>query len=119
MAAPPSKGPMGSEKAVALLVSLEQKLDQMRRKFAAYFNGFERLPPTLDFEHLKRDFRELASQTFSTGQSRFKAQNLIARWQVQRTIWERDLQRMEDGKFKPGAHAASMKQGKDNKNDDD
>jgi len=114
-----AKGPLGSEKATAQLVELEQKLERMRRKFAAYFNGFDRLPPTLEFEALKREFRELTSQTFSTGQSRFKVQNLIARWQLQRSMWERDLVRMEEGKFKPGSQASALRGDKDLKNQDD
>jgi hypothetical protein len=113
MAVPPSKGPVGSEKAAAQLVVLEQKLEAMRRKFQQYFNGFERLPPIAEFETLKRDFRELGTQQYSTGQARFKAQNLLARWQLQRTLWERDLGRMEEGKFKTGAGKAAMGGNKD------
>lgn len=113
MAVPPSKGPVGSEKAAAQLVVLEQKLEAMRRKFQQYFNGFERLPPIAEFEQLKREFRDLGTQSYSTGQARFKAQNLMARWQVQRTIWERDLQRMEEGKFKTGAGKAAVHGNKD------
>lgn len=110
------KGPVGSEKATQQLHELEMKLERMRRKFNMYFNGFERVPPTLEFDQIKREFREFASQSFSTGQSRFKAQNLIAKWNLMRTMWERDLQRMEEGKFKPNAHHASH--AGDNKLDD-
>lgn len=120
MAVPPNKAPVGSEKAAAQLVTLEQKLETMRRRFQQYFNGFDRLPPTAEFEGLKREFRELAVTQYSTGQARFKAQNLVARWQLQRTIWERDLARMEEGKFKPGASRAAMQGDKRvNPNDDD
>ncbi len=104
------KGPLGSEKAGQQLAQLEIRLEQLRRKMNMYFNGFDKVPPTFEFEALKREFREFASQGFSTGQSRFKAQNLIAKWQVMRTMWERDLARMEEGKFKPNAHHASHAQ---------
>ncbi len=120
MAVPPNKGPVGSEKAAAQLVILEQQLEAMRRRFQLYFNGFERLPPIAEFESLKRAFRELAVTQYSTGQARFKAQNLVARWQLQRTIWERDLGRMEEGKYKPGSSRAAMQGDKPvNPNDDD
>lgn len=112
MALPPNRAPVGSEKAAAQLVALEQKLEVLRRKFQQYFNGFERLPPTLEFESVKREFRALSAQQYSTGQARFKSQNLLARWQLQRTIWERDLQRMEDGQFKTGAGRAAVQAGK-------
>ncbi len=109
------KGPVGSEKAAQQLQYLEQRIEIMRRKFNMYFNGFERVPPNVEFDQLKREFREFATQGFSTGQARFKAQNLIARWNLLKNIWDRDLQRMEEGKFKPNAHHASHKQ--DNRND--
>jgi len=110
------RGPVGSEKAAQQLAQLESRLELLRRRMNMYFNGFEKVPPTLEFEAVKREFREFASQGFSTGQSRFKAQNLIAKWQVMRTMWERDLQRMEEGKFRPNAHHASH--ALDNRNDD-
>lgn len=101
------KGPVGSDKAAQQLQHLETRLEVIRRKFNMYFNGFEKTPPTLEFDSLKREFREFGTQAFSSPTFRFKAQNLIAKWNLMRTMWERDLQRMEDGRFKPNAHHAS------------
>ena len=101
------KGPLGSEKAQQQLQQLEVKLEQLRRKFQNYFNGFEKTPPTFEFDALKREFRDFGMQQYSTAQARFKAQNLLARWNLLRALFERDLARMEDGKFKPNAHHAS------------
>ncbi len=101
------RGPVGSEKAAQQLAHLEIRLEQIRRKLNMYFNGFERVPPTLEFDALKREFREFASQGFSTGQARFKAQNLISKWNMMKAMWERDLVRMEEGKYKPNAHHVS------------
>lgn len=101
------KGPVGSEKAQQQLQQLEVKLEQLRRKFQNYFNGFEKTPPTFEFDALKREFRDFGMQQYSTAQARFKAQNLVARWNLLRALFERDLARMEDGKFKPNAHHAS------------
>ncbi len=106
MAVTPARAPVGSEKAAQQLTHLEQRLEVVRRKFQQYFNGFDRQPPTLEYEALKREFREFQSNTYSTGQARFKAQNLMARWQLQRTIWERDLQKMEEGTYKTGVSRA-------------
>lgn len=102
MAAPPTKGPLGSDRAVQHLQALEQKIEHLRRKFQMYFQGYERSPPTLEFDAAKREFRELQQQTFSTAQTRFKAQNVLARWQIMRGQWERDLQRVENGELKVG-----------------
>lgn len=109
----PARGILGSEKAVQQLAQLETKLEILTRKFNRFFNGFERVPPLLDFEAMKREMRELQQQPFSTGQSRFKAQNLLARWQAHHSKWTRDLARKEEGTFKPGAGAAAMHPQKD------
>ena len=114
-----TRGVMGSEKAVIQLAQLESKLELLTRKFNRYFNGFERVAPQLEFEAMKREMRDLQAQAFSTGQSRFKAQNLVARWQVHRSRWERDLARKEEGTFKPGASVAAMHPTKDDADDAD
>ncbi len=101
------RGPVGSDKAAQQMAHLEQRLEVVRRKFNMFFNGFEKVPPNSEFETLKREFREFSSQGFSSPTFRFKAQNLIAKWNLMRTTWERDLVRMEEGRFKPNAHHAS------------
>lgn len=110
MATPPAKGPLGSDRAVLHLQALEQKIELLRRKFQMYFQGFERSPPMLEFDAAKREFRELQQATFSTAQTRFKAQNLMARWQIVRGQWERDLQRVENGELKVGLVAVKRNQ---------
>lgn len=110
------KSILGSEKAAAQLQHLEVRIEVVRRKFAKYFNGFDRTPPIVEFDQIKREFREFATVGFATGQARFKAQNLIARWNLLKNIWERDMQRMEEGKFRPNAHHTSH--AKDAKIDD-
>lgn len=104
MAAPSSSAPINSERAAAHLAQLDAQLDHMRRKFNMYFNGIDRTPPLIEYENLKRAFRELQGMQFNTGQSRFKSQNLVARWQLQRSLWERDLARKEEGLLRPMSH---------------
>jgi hypothetical protein len=110
MAAPIVKGPLGSDKAAQQLNQLEVKIEHLRRKFQMYFQGFDRSPPSLEFEAVKREFRELQSQVFSTAQARFKAQNLMAKFQIMRNSWERDLQRVENGELKVGLMAVKRNQ---------
>ena len=71
-----------------------------------YFNGLEKRPPLREFEGLKRSFRDLTRVGYSTSTLRFKVSNLIARWQVWRSLWERQMLRMEQGTYKPGVGAA-------------
>lgn len=105
MAVGGGKGPLGSDKATAQMNALESKIDHLRRKFQMYFNGFDRIPPVTEYEALKREFRELQQTGFVTAQARFKAQNLVARFQVQRGLWDRELMRREEGLARPGLAA--------------
>ncbi len=105
MATVNSKGPLGSDRAGQQMAAIENRLEHLRRKFQMYFNGFDRTPPITEFEALKRDVRDLQQSGFVTAQARFKAQNLVARFQVQRALWDRELQRREEGLARPGVAA--------------
>lgn len=97
-----SKGPLGSDRAGQQMAAIETKIEHLRRKFQLYFNGFERTAPITEYDSLKRDIRELQQTSFVTAQARFKAQNLVARFQVQKSLWDRELQRREEGVARPG-----------------
>ena len=114
MATGSSKGPLGSDRAGQQMAAIESRLEHLRRKFQMYFNGFDRTPPTTEYDALKRDVRELQQTSFVTAQARFKAQNLVARFQVQRSMWDRELVRREEGLTRPGVaplkgHAREVK----------
>lgn len=87
------------------LAELETRLMNCKRGFDMYFNGLEKTPPLVEFEALKRAFRDLTRTGYSTSALRFKVQNLIARWQTWRSLWERQLLKMEEGTYKPGVGA--------------
>lgn len=101
-----TRGVVGSEEGGKQLQDLERRLINCKRGFEMYFNGVEKKPPLMEFESLKRSFRELTRVGYSTSVLRFKVENLIARWQAWRALWERQLQRMEEGTLKPGVGAA-------------
>jgi ABC-type arginine transport system ATPase subunit len=105
MATVNSKAPVGSDRAAQQMAAIEGRIDHLRRKFQMYFNGFDRVPPLTEYESLKRDVRELQQTGFATQQARFKAQNLTARFQVQRSMWDRELVRREEGLARPGQAA--------------
>jgi hypothetical protein len=103
------RGMMGSEKAAQLIGYMDQRLESVRRAFQAYFLGFDKLPPMDLYHAVQREFREFQQQQYAVAAARWKAQNLIARWNLHRTTWERDLVRMEEGSFHSHAHAAAMR----------
>lgn len=102
MATGSSKGPVKSDRAGQQMAAIENRLEHLRRKFQMYFNGFDRTPPSTEYDALKREVRELQQTGFATSQARFKAQNLVARFQVQRSLWDRELMRREEGLVRPG-----------------
>ncbi len=102
MATGNSKAPLKSDRAAQQMASIESRIEHLRRKFQMYFNGFDRVPPSTEYEALKREVRELQQTGFATSQARFKAQNLVARFQVQRSLWDRELMRREEGITRPG-----------------
>lgn len=100
-----TRGVMGSEEANKRLDALDMRIEKCKRAFDMYFNGFEKRPPLIEYEKLKRDIRNLRNTGYSTATLRFKVQNMIARWQVMSALWDRQLQKMETGEFKPGVGA--------------
>ncbi len=114
MATVNSKGPLGSDRAAQQMLAIESRIEHLRRKFQMYFNGFDRVPPLTEYDALKRDVRDLQQTGFATQQARFKAQNLVARFQVQRSMWDRELVRREEGLARPG-QAPVKSHGRDGK----
>lgn len=97
MASITPKSPLGSDRAAQQIQVLESRIEYLRRKFQMYFNGFDRAPPTTELEALTRDIRDFQATGFNNAQSRFKAQNLVARFTMQRQMWTRELMRREEG----------------------
>ena len=114
MATVNSKGPLGADRVNQQMAAIDARIDHLRRKFQMYFNGFERAPPNVEYDALKRDVRELQNAGFTNPVARFKAQNLVARFQVQRTIWDREIARREEGLVRPGM-APIQRHGRDEK----
>lgn len=100
-----NRGVLGSEAANKKLDQLEMRIEKIKRKFDAFFNGFEKKPPLVEFQALKREVRTLHKTGYSTATLRFKVQNMIARWQIMASLWERNMLKMERGEFKPGVGA--------------
>ena len=97
MASITPKSPLGSDRAAQQMAMLESRIEILRRKFQMYINGFERAAPVAELEALTRDVRDFQTTGFNTAQSRFKAQNLVARFTAQRQMWAREIQRREEG----------------------
>lgn len=97
MASITPKSPLGSDRAAQQIAALESRIEYLRRKFQMYFNGFDRAAPMTELETLTRDVREFQMTGFNNAQSRFKAQNLVARFTTQRQMWVREIHKREEG----------------------
>ncbi len=102
----------GSEATNRKLAELETRLRNLKRSFDMYFNGIDKLPPLTDFDALKRDVRGLTDANYATAVLRFKVQNFISRFNQFRSLWERQLQQLEDGSFKSGRRVALVPRGR-------
>ena len=100
-----TRGVLGSEEANKRLDQLQMRMEKCKRSFDMYFNGFEKKPPLIEYEALKREVRNLRNTGYATATLRFKVQNLIARWSVMSSLWDRQLEKFERGEFKPGVGA--------------
>jgi hypothetical protein len=109
----------GSEPTNRKLAELETRLRNLKRSFDMYFNGVDKLPPLSDFDALKRDVRGLTDANYSTAVLRFKVQNFVSRFNQFRSLWERQLQQLEDGSFKSGRRVALVPRGRKDINDID
>jgi hypothetical protein len=92
----------GSEATNRRLAELETRLLALKRAIDLYLNGVERLPPVQQLEALKRDVRALSAEGYATAILRFKVQNFIGRFNQFRTLWERQLQQVDEGALRPG-----------------
>lgn len=102
----------GSEATNRKLADLETRLRNLKRDMDMYFNGVEKLPPLAAFEQLKRDVRALTGDNYATAVLRFKVQNFVSRFNQFRSLWERQLQQLEDGSFKSGRRVSLVPRSK-------
>lgn len=108
-----TRGVLGSVEANRQLDLLEQRMERCKRGFDKYFNGFEKVPPTVEYEQIKRDVRNLQKVGYATATLRFKVQNLIARWSMMSALWDRNMVKMERGEYKRGVGAAPGRSGEE------
>lgn len=102
----------GSEATNRRLNEFETRLRNLKRAFDMYFNGVDKLPPLTEFEAMKRDVRNLTNDNYATAVLRFKVINFVSRFNQFRSLWERQLQQLEDGSFKSGRRVSLVPRGK-------
>lgn len=76
----------------------ERRLEELRRRFDLYFQGFERTPPTDRRDSIRAAFIRLreGARRWSTG-DRFKINTLHQKFITYDRMWERQLKQLEEG----------------------
>ena len=100
-----TRGVLGSAEANNKLDTINVRIEKCKRSFDKFFNGFDKVPPLIEFGAIKREVRLLHKTGYSTATLRFKVQNMISHWQIMASLWERQMLKMERGEFKPGVGA--------------
>ncbi|MGI6394618.1 MAG: hypothetical protein ACOX2F_07845 [bacterium] len=85
---------------------LAEKIEQLDHSFNFYFTGQEKRPPLNKLEGLKREVNELmkTAQDSKNSAERFLAMQIISRFTVYKTKWEKGVLDIEEGRAKQGLH---------------
>lgn len=84
--------------------SLIIKIEQLEHAFNFYFSGVDKKPPLNELNSLKKQIDRLMTEAQDSKNSaeKFLVSQIVARFTVYRTKWERGVRDIEDGRAKPG-----------------
>ncbi len=85
------------------LRGLQNKLEQLRRKYDQYFLGMEKREPGFERERIERDIRKSKLVGALNSATRFKYKQFLARYRTLAERWDRVTRQMEDGTYRRGA----------------
>lgn len=92
------------------LNAIEANLARLKKDYDQYFLGFEKRPPDQLRIQVEREVRGLIGYRSPNTGLKFRAQMLVQRLATYRTLWDRTLQQIEDGKFKRDIFRANLKE---------
>ncbi len=95
----------------ALLHDAEVSLKRLKALYEQWFQGIERLEPTVARKDLDRAFVILKREKPRNTAARFRLQQLYARYQVYTTYWGRIARQIEEGTFERDVRRAQRIRG--------
>ncbi|MCA9581776.1 MAG: hypothetical protein KC416_08265 [Myxococcales bacterium] len=98
-----------------LLSDAEKQLDRLRALYDLWFQGFERLEPTVPKAKLDRTLRLLQKNKPRNSALRFRANQLWQRWGTYQTYWKRTARQIEEGTYRKHIKKARKRFGRDPK----
>lgn len=89
-----------AQQASALII----KIEKLEHAFNFYFSGVDKKPPLNELNSLKKQVDRLMmeAQDSKNSTERFLVSQIVARFTVYRTKWERGVRDIEEGRAKPG-----------------
>ncbi len=91
---------MNAEELVNAVEELEHKLERLRVLFEQYFQGIEKIPPSIPQKDVDRRIWVLRRERIRNTGTRFKFQQLIQRYNTLGSYWMRISREIENGTYK-------------------
>jgi hypothetical protein len=83
----------------AQIDSVENRLDRLRSLYEQYFQGIERIEPSMERNAVKRVFQNLRKIRIRNTALRFRFNQLVARMSSYENYWNRIVRQMEEGTY--------------------
>lgn len=96
----------------ALLHDAELRLKRLKALYEQWFQGIERIEPTVARKDLERAFSILNRNKPRNTAARFRLQQLVARYQVYTTFWGRIARQIEEGTYERDIRRVRRKHGR-------
>jgi len=80
-----------------LLPILEQKIDDLKKKFERFFAGLEKRPPLRERDKLKRIIFSIVDKKGYPYHILYRAKQLAIKFNTYNTMWDRMLRQIEEG----------------------
>jgi hypothetical protein len=88
-----------SKEIEATINEFEKKLDRLKILYEQYFMGIEKREPLVPLKDVVRVMRLLDNEQIRNTGLRFRFRNLVQRFNVYRTYWNRTLREIEKGTY--------------------
>ncbi|QRK11827.1 hypothetical protein JQX13_18255 [Archangium violaceum] len=90
----------GSEQAFQECDAIEAELAALKVTYEQYFLGMERVPPTRQYEDLKKRVERLKSSFVRNTAAKFRVQSIHGKFVTYERLWQRTLLEIENGTYK-------------------
>jgi hypothetical protein len=90
---------------------IEKRLDRLKSLYEQYFQGIERLEPSMERTTVHRILQDMRKTKIRNTGIRFRINQLVARMNSYENYWNRTTRQMEDGTYKRDVFKARYRSG--------